>query len=93
MPQVIVDPDEVKKFNVYLAEVANAIECRRSALRESFDTLGEVWRDDKYTQFADVFAGAMGEIDMFLRQAEDYAIYLDRKVQPIYEYFGRHFGH
>ena len=92
MPQVIVDPDEVKHFNYYLAEAANAIEGRRSALRESFDSLGEVWRDEKHSQFADIFAGAMSGIDQFLRQAEEYAIYLDRKVQPIYEYLGRPIG-
>jgi uncharacterized protein YukE len=92
MPQVIVDPDEVKHFNMYLSEAAKAIQGRRSALRESFDGLSEVWRDEKYTQFADVFDGAMGGIDQFLMQAEEYAVYLDRKVRPIYEYLGRPMG-
>ena len=92
MPQVIVDPDEVENFNRDLAEIANAIEERRSALRGTFESLSEVWRDDKYIQFADLFAETLSGIEQFLRQVEEYGIYLDRKVRPVYEYLGRQIG-
>ncbi len=47
MPQVIVNPDEMRRFAVYLDELRESLQHKKFNAAHSFENLRQSWRDAK----------------------------------------------
>jgi hypothetical protein len=89
MPQAIVDPDELRRFAVFLNSMAESVRNKKTAVSSNFSSLKEVWRDQKYTQFERVFTETTKQLDKFLKDAANYAQYLQKKASIVDKYLER----
>ena len=87
MPRAIVDPRELRRFAALLLETSGHLKNSKSAVTNLFDDLHSVWKDKKYAQFERVFAETIGRMDLFLKSAEMYAHYLNKKAALAERYF------
>lgn len=88
MPQVIVNPDEMRRFARYLEGLAEGVRGKKHATNLGFENLKESWRDAKYRQFEKVYVDTSAELDRFAKTAVAYAKYLDRKAALADRYLG-----
>jgi uncharacterized protein YukE len=87
MPRAIVDPRELRRFAALLLETSGHLKNSKSAVTNSFGDLHSVWKDKKYAQFERVFADTMSRMELFLKAAEMYANYLNKKAALAERYF------
>lgn len=90
MPRAIVDPDELRRFAIFLEGMALSVRIRKASLNSSFSDLKAVWRDDKYRQFERLYAEVMPQLEFFCKNAERFAQYLKEKEKPLRRYQGRY---
>ena len=76
MPQVIVDPTELRRFAQFLLEIANEIHNKKAVTSHKLDDLKKVWRDARFHEFEPAYANATREIDRFVKAAHAYSRYL-----------------
>lgn len=86
MPRAIVDPDELRRFKVFLGSMSVSIRHRKSSLNSSFNNLKDHWRDEKYRQFDKLFSETMGQLDQFCKSADLFVHHLNEKEKPIRRY-------
>ena len=91
MARVIVDPDEVRQFARFLDQIADNVKTKQADTANNFHQLKEVWRDEKYQQFARVFEETSTHIKEFLKLAEGYAEYLRKKAGKADKYLEGHY--
>jgi hypothetical protein len=87
MPRAIVDPRELRRFAALLVETSGQLKSSKSTVTNSFADLHSVWKDKKYAQFERVFADTMSRMELFLKSAEMYAQYLNKKAGLAERYF------
>jgi hypothetical protein len=87
MPRAIVDPREVRRFAALLLETAGHLQNSKSVVTGDFTELQAVWKDKKYAQFDRVFSETMGHLEVFLKNSERYAQYLNKKAGLAERYF------
>ena len=92
MSQIIASPQELVQFARYLRDLARTLKERKTSLNHEFAEVGEVWRDEKYQQFQRIFEETSREIDVFLKEAERYSEYLNRKAKPLQAYLDRRYS-
>ncbi len=80
MPQVIVNPDELRRFANYLDSLIESLQEKKCNTAHSFEQLRQTWKDAKYNQFEKVFAGTCQDLDQFLKMTKTYADFLRRKA-------------
>ncbi len=80
MAQVIVSPEEVRHFARQFKTCNAQLLDLTTRLRGQFSNLGETWRDQEYQRFAVEFEQASRILQQFMRQADQYIPYLERKA-------------
>jgi uncharacterized protein YukE len=80
MTQVIVNPEEMRRFARNLNEIADAMQSRKVTTNSQFERLKESWKDPKYAQFEETYLRTLVQIDRFTRAAKIYASFLHRKA-------------
>jgi uncharacterized protein YukE len=80
MSKIIVNPDDVRQFARFLDSKAHDVQGQQAGLNGQFRALHEVWRDSKYHQFERLFQDTAIQLREFLKLAEQYADYLQRKA-------------
>ncbi|MCW3488675.1 hypothetical protein [Dethiobacter alkaliphilus] len=86
MTRAVVDPDELKRFAVYLNGMALSVRKKKGHLNGKFKSLKDVWRDNKYRQFERTFTETMSQLEQFSKSAEQYAQKLRDKEKPLRRY-------
>lgn len=80
MPRVIVNPDELRRFAVYLNDLREQLQHRRFSTEHAFEQLRQNWRDAKYDAFARTFQETCRDLNQFLTALDTYAEFLRRKA-------------
>ena len=80
MPQIIVDPLEMRTFEAALRELRVEIDDRRMQLEAQIDDVRSFWEDEKYRQFQRQSEDLMLEVQYFSKLCDRYCDYLNRKA-------------
>jgi len=86
MPGAILDIDELRRFIHSFGTICGNLREQKDHMNSKFRDLNEVWRDSRYDKFEQSFKETVDEINQFLRYAEMYADYLQRKAQKAQAY-------
>jgi uncharacterized protein YukE len=86
MPQVIVDPEELRRFASDLKVFNDRMRDQMATLRGRFRHLGETWRDQEQQRFAQEFDKTVKVLDRFVRESETYISFLRQKARPVDQY-------
>ncbi len=89
MAQAIIDPEEVRRFAEELKRFNNDVGNRMSSLQARFGALGDTWKDQEQTKFAEEFADTMKAMKKFMEASQHHAPFLLRKAQRIEDYLGQ----
>jgi uncharacterized protein YukE len=89
MPQVNVDPEEVKRFAAELKAFNEQLRERTSRLQASSKRLAEKWRDQEHEKFAREFDTTKKSLDQFIRNADQHVSYLQKQAKTLDEYLSR----
>lgn len=81
MPGAKIDIDELRRFINSFGAICGSLREQKDHMNAKFRDLNEIWRDSRYDKFEQSFTETVDEIDKFLRYAELYADYLQRKAQ------------
>ena len=88
MSRAFVDPDELRRVAAMLNEIASSVRQSKSSLNNSFNSVKDVWRDEKCRQFENSFLQALPRIEVFCKNSEMLAQYLRNKEKPLRRYQG-----
>lgn len=86
MSQVIVDPNEVRRFAQNLKRFNGELQAQMSMLHGQLTMLSQSWRDKEQQKFADEFVQTMQSIGRFVEASEQHVPFLLRKADRIEEY-------
>lgn len=86
MPQVIVNPEEVRRFAGDLRQFNRGVNESASRLHGQFRRLGETWRDQEHARFAAEFEQTLVAIRRFMEASEQYVPFLIRKAEAAEAY-------
>jgi uncharacterized protein YukE len=86
MPQAIVDPGELRRFALSLKQFNNEVRDRVAALHGQMLNLGDTWRDQEHTKFAQEFEQTMHVLAAFVENADQHIPFLLRKADRVEEY-------
>lgn len=86
MPQIIVDPSEMRKFEVALRELRVEIDARRTQLEAQITDVRSFWDDVKYQQFLRKSEELMLQVQYFSKLCDQYCGYLTRKASAAEAY-------
>jgi hypothetical protein len=89
MPGVQNDPTELRRFMGALRQFNGQLTTNTNRMRSQLNNLNGVWRDAEYTKFSEELKTAMEVFDRYLRDADSYMTYLDRKAGHLERYLGR----
>ncbi len=89
MSQIIVDPNELRRFNRLLLTEAGSMEGQKKSLSQKFSSLGEFWRDAKYERFGRELEASMKQIELFQKEASRFSAFLERKARAADNYLNR----
>ena len=80
MPQIIVDPSEMRKFEAALRELRVEIDARRAQLEGQITDVRSFWNDEKYQQFLRKSEELMLQVQYFSKLCDQYCDYLHKKA-------------
>ncbi|HWZ46437.1 MAG TPA: WXG100 family type VII secretion target [Candidatus Saccharimonadales bacterium] len=83
MPEIIVDPEEMRRFAGFLQAQSGELRSRKSSIEASFRQLSECWKDEKHQRFEHNFEYTAKLLDEFLKKADAYVGYLRKKAQKV----------
>jgi uncharacterized protein YukE len=86
MAQVVIEPEQVKKFAQELQRFNNDLQNRMAALQASFAALGETWNDQEQVKFAEEFRDTLKALKKFNEVSQTHVPFLLRKAQRIEDY-------
>jgi hypothetical protein len=89
MTQAIVDPEQLRRFGVDIRHFSHDVDDSIRRLQAQLDGLEHTWRDQEYLKFRESFQRIVLAFHPFLRDADDFANWLDRKAEPIEDYLSR----
>jgi uncharacterized protein YukE len=81
MSQVIVSPEELRKFSAELKRFNSDLKNDATRLHARFRQLGETWRDQEHKKFEVEFTQTAKVIQHFVQAAELYVSFLIRKAE------------
>lgn len=90
MPQAIMDPAEVRRFAEELKRFNMDLADRMAALQARFNKLADSWQDQEHAKFAEEFQQTLKAMKKFAEISNRHAPYLMRKAQHIEEYLSQH---
>lgn len=86
MSQVVIEPEQVRRFAEELQRFNGDLQARMSSLQAGFNALGESWQDQEHAKFSDEFKDTMKSLRKFLDLSQRHVPYLLRKAARIEEY-------
>ena len=89
MAQAIVNPEDVHNFASALGQFNAELRDRMTTLRGLFANLGDTWRDQEHTKFAEEFERTVETLNHFYDVAEEHVPFLIRKAEAAQEYLDR----
>lgn len=90
MAQVVIEPEQVKRFAEELQRFNRDLQGRLGSLQARFSALGESWQDQEHAKFAEEFKDTVKTLKKFVELSEGHVPYLLRKAQRIEEYLKQH---
>jgi uncharacterized protein YukE len=86
MAQVVIEPEQVRKFAEELQRFNRDVQQRVGALNARFSALGETWQDQEHQKFSEEFRQTLKTLKKFLDVSDQHVPYLLRKAQRIEDY-------
>ncbi len=86
MAQAVVDPAELRRFALALKQFNNELRDRMAMLHGQMLGLGDTWRDQEHTKFAQDFEETMHVLAAFVENADQHIPFLLRKAERVEEY-------
>jgi uncharacterized protein YukE len=86
MAQVIIEPEQVKRFAEELQRFNRDVQHRIGSLQTRFAALGETWQDQEHAKFAEDFKETLKTLKKFVELSESHVPHLLRKAQRIEDY-------
>jgi len=90
MAQVVIEPEQVKRFAEELQRFNRDLQNRMGSLQARFAALGETWQDQEHAKFADEFKDTVKTLKKFVELSEQHVPYLLRKAQRVEDYLKQH---
>jgi uncharacterized protein YukE len=90
MAQVIIEPEQVKRFAEELQRFNRDLQHRMGSLQARFSALGDSWQDQEHARFSEEFKDTLKTLKKFVELSEQHVPYLLRKAQRIEEYLKQH---
>lgn len=89
MPQVIIDPEDMRTFARKLQSFNAKLQGDFASLHTQFKVLGETWRDQEQANFAREFDQTSKAIRQFLDASRKYVPFLVGKAEAAEAYLRR----
>ncbi|MEW6277166.1 MAG: WXG100 family type VII secretion target [Candidatus Eremiobacterota bacterium] len=80
MAQIVVNPDELRRFAAVLETQARETRARQSALQQSLSGLRGSWRDEKFVRFEKLLTETLEQLGRFLKDSDTMVVFLRRKA-------------
>ncbi|HEX7860100.1 MAG TPA: WXG100 family type VII secretion target [Candidatus Kapabacteria bacterium] len=90
MAQVVIEPEQVKRFAEELQRFNRDLQHRMGSLQARFNALGDSWQDQEHEKFSGEFKDTLKTLKKFMELSEQHVPYLMRKAQRIEEYLKQH---
>lgn len=90
MAQVIIEPEQVKRFAEELQRFNRDLQNRMGSLQARFSALGDTWQDQEHQKFSEEFKETVKTMRKFIDLSEQHVPYLLRKAQRIEDYLKQH---
>ena len=89
MAQAIMDPEEVRRFADELKRFNMDLADRIVSLQARFSALSDTWQDQEHIKFSEEFKQTMKALKKFVEISNQHTPYLLRKAQRIEEYLNQ----
>ena len=89
MPQIIVDPAEMRRFANAVDRLREKLQAKRANVMRKHESLKETWKDAKYQSFDKVFTNTLEDLDQFIKKTAEYSAYLRKKAAKAEKYLSR----
>lgn len=86
MAKAIVDPAELRRFAQDLKRFNDELQNQMRVLHGRLNALGQTWRDQEHTKFAEQFEETMRVLNRFTEASSEHIPFLLRKAERIEEY-------
>jgi uncharacterized protein YukE len=86
MSKAIVDPAELRRFAQDLKRFNNDLHQQMTGLHGRLVALGQTWRDQEHTKFAEEFEQTMKVLARFTVASNQHIPFLVRKAERVEEY-------
>ena len=90
MAQVVIEPEQVKRFAEELQRFNRDLQHRMGSLQARFAALGDTWQDQEHARFSEEFKDTLKALKKFVDLSDQHVPYLLRKAQRIEEYLKQH---
>jgi uncharacterized protein YukE len=86
MGQVIVDPQELRRFASRLRFFSTEVMTQMQGVQRQLAALSSTWRDQEQQKFTEEFEQQLSTFARFVELTEDYVPFLIRKAERVEEY-------
>jgi uncharacterized protein YukE len=86
MSKAVVDPGELRRFAQDLKRFNAGLLSQMAVLHSRLNDLGQTWRDQEHTKFAEEFEQTIRVLHRFTDSADKHIPFLLRKAEKIEEY-------
>lgn len=86
MSQAIVDPTELRRFAHNLKSFNTELQNQIAVLHGQMLRLGDTWRDQEHTKFAEEFEQTVKVMERFVGISNEHIPFLLRKAERVEEY-------
>lgn len=89
MAKAVVDPQELRRFAQELKRFNTMVSDQMGFLRSRLGELGQTWRDQEQTKFAEEFEQTTKVLQRFISASERHVPFLVRKAEKIEDYLNQ----
>jgi len=86
MAKAIADPNEIRRFAQDLKRFNAELENQMTLMHSRMIALGQTWRDQEHTKFAEEFEQTMRTLAKFVETSNEHIPFLLRKAERIEDY-------
>lgn len=86
MSKAVVDPSELRRFAHDLKRFNNDLRAQLGTMHGRMTELGQSWRDQEHTKFAEEFEQTVKVLTRFVDAADKHIPFLLRKAERVEEY-------
>lgn len=86
MAKAVADPVELRRFAQDLKRFNTELETQLGALHSRLNGLGQTWRDQEHTKFAEEFEHTIKVLARFVEASNQHIPFLMRKAERLEDY-------